>query len=117
MSTILIENSLDYKGLLFLIAPVSILLFLEFFYLESKSDDFINSSSVIIRSIRESNVERKLPFLILSTRNRLVLYDSIARLLRFFVGHLSGKSVFTGATLRAGFRLRYYSYCYRAANR
>ncbi len=116
-STILIENSLDYKGLLFLMAPVDILLFLEFFYLESKSDDFINSSSVIARSIRESNVGGRLFSPILSIRNRLGLYDSMARLLRFFVGHLSGKSVFTGATLRAGFRLRYYNYCCRAVNR
>src|SRR6266536_6464293 len=109
----LIENSLDYKGLLFLMAPVNILLFLEFFYLEFKCDDFINSSSVIARSIRESNVGEKLLSPILSTRNRLNLCDSIARLLRFFVGYFSGKSVFTDATLRAGFRLRYYSYCYR----
>src|SRR6266498_1419536 len=113
----LIENSLDYKGLLFLMASVNILLFLKFFYLEPKSDDFINSSNVIVRSIRESNVGGKLPFPVLSTRNRLGLCDSIARLLRFFVGYFSGKSVFTGATLRAGFRLRYYSYCCRAANR
>ena len=56
MFTILIENSLDYKGLLFLIAPVNILLFLEFFYLKSKSDDFINFNSVIIRSIRKNNI-------------------------------------------------------------
>src|SRR6266487_5222551 len=106
----LIENSLDYKGLLFLMAPVGMLLFLEFFYLESKSDDFINSSSVIIRSIRESNVGGRLSFSILNTRNRLGFCDSIARLLRFFVGYLSGKNIFTGATLRAGFRLRYYSH-------
>src|SRR6266511_3425114 len=104
---ILIENNLDYKSLLFLIAPVNILLFLEFFYLESKSDDFINSSNVITRSIRESNIEGRLPFPVLSIRNRL----------GFFVKHLSGKSIFTGATLRAGFRLRYYNYCCRVVNR
>src|SRR6266498_2752846 len=113
----LIENSLNYKDLLFLIAPVDMLLFLEFFYLESKSDDFINSSSVIIRSIRESNVRGRLPFPALSTRNRLDFCDSITKLLRFFVGHPNRKSAFTGATLRAGFRLRYYNYYYRAANR
>src|SRR6266536_1081198 len=113
----LIENNLDYKGLLFLMAPVSILLFLKFFYLEFKSDNFIDSSSVIIRSIRENNVGGRLFFPILSIRNRLGLCDSMARLLRFFVGHLSGKSVFTGATLRADFRLRYYSHCCRAGNR
>src|SRR6266536_400389 len=101
MFTILIENSLDYKGLLFLMASVGMLLFLKFFYLESKSDDFINSSSVIIRSIRESNVGRRLPFPILSTRNKLGLCDSMIRLLRFFVRYSSGKSVFTGAMLRA----------------
>ncbi len=113
----LIENSLDYKGLLFLMASVDILLFLKFFYLESKSDDFIDFSSVIIRSIRESNVGGRLLFSVLSIRNRLGLCDSMVRLLRFFVGYPSGKSVFTGATLRAGFRLRYCSYCCRAANR
>src|SRR6266498_5091852 len=113
----LIKNSLDYKGLLFLMAPVSILLFLEFFYLEFKSDDFINSSSVITKNIRESNVGGRLSFPALNTRNRLGLCDSMVRLLRFFVGHPSGKSAFTGATLRAGFRLRYYSHCCRAANR
>src|SRR6266536_4255391 len=96
---------------------VDILLFLKFFYLKSKSDDFINSSSVIIKSIRESNIEGKLLFPILSIRNRLGLYDNIARLLRFFVRYLSGKSIFSGATLRAGFRLRYYNYYYRATNR
>ncbi len=117
MSTILIENSLDYKDLLFLIAPVSILLFLKFFYLEFKSDDFIDSNNVITKNIRESNVRGRLPFSILNIRNRLGLYDNIAKLLRFFVRYPSGKSVFTGATLRAGFRLRYYSYYYRAANR
>src|SRR6266498_2835085 len=105
MSTILIENSLDYKSLLFLIAPVGILLFLEFFYLEFKSDDFINSNSVIIKNIKESNVGGRLPSLILSTRNRLGLCDNMVRLLRFFFGYLRGKSAFTGATLRAGFRL------------
>ncbi len=101
----LIENSLDYKGLLFLMAPVNILLFLEFFYLEFKSDDFINSSSVIIRSIRESNVGGRLLSPILNIRNRLGFCDNITRLLRFFVEHPSGKSAFTGATLKAGFRL------------
>ena len=101
----LIENSLNYKDLLFLIAPVDMLLFLEFFYLEFKSDDFINSSSVIIRSIRESNVKKRLFSLVLSTRNKLGLYDSMVRLLRFFVGYPSENSVFTGATLRAGFWL------------
>src|SRR6266536_4827058 len=117
MFTMLIENNLNYKGLLFLIAPINILLFLEFFYLEFKSDDFINSNSVITRSIKESNVEEKLPSPALSTRNRLGFCDSITRLLRFFVRHPSGKSAFTGATLRAGFRLRYYNHYYRAANR
>ena len=99
----LIENSLNYKGLLFLMAPVYILLFLEFFYLESKSDDFINSSNVITRSIGERIVRGRLSFSILSTRNRLGLCDYIARLLRFFVGHSSGNNTFTGATLRTGF--------------
>src|SRR6266536_3454437 len=107
----LIENSLDYKNLLFLMVSISMLLFLEFFYLEFKSDDFINSSSVIIRSIRESNIGGKLSFPVLSTRNRLGFCDSIIKLLRFFVGYFSGKSVFTSATLRAGFRLRYYNHC------
>ena len=98
-------------------ASVGMLLFLKFFYLESKSDDFINSSSVIIRSIRESNVGGRLFSPVLSTRNRLGLYDNIIRLLRFFVKHPNGKNAFTGATLRAGFRLRYYNHCYRATNR
>jgi len=98
-------------------APVSILLFLEFFYLEPKSDDFINSSNVIIKNIKENIVEKKLSFPALSTRNRLDLCDNIAKLLRFFVRYLSRNSTSTGATLRAGFRLRYYSYYYRAANR
>ncbi len=96
---------------------VGMLLFLEFFYLESKNDDFINFNNVIIKNIRESNVGRRLPFSILSTRNRLDLCDSIIRLLRFFVEYLSGKSIFTGATLRVGFRLRYYNYSCRAINR
>ena len=113
----LIENSLDYKSLLFLMASVGILLFLEFFYLEPKSDDFINSSNVITRSIGERIVRGRLSFSILSTRNRLGLCDNMIKLLRFFVEHSSGKSVFTGATLRAGFRLRYYSHCCRATNR
>src|SRR6266498_3712781 len=112
----LIENSLDYKSLLFLMTSVGILLFLEFFYLEFKSDDFINFSSVIIRNIRESNVGGKLPFSILSIRNRLGLCDNMARLLRFFVGYFSENNTFTGATLRAGFWLRYYNHYYRAAN-
>src|SRR6266536_4930098 len=99
----LIENSLNYKSLLFLMAPVGILLFLKIFYLEFKSNDFINSSSVIVRSIRESNVGGRLFFSILSIRNRLGLCDNIIRLLRFFVRYLNGKSVFTGATLKAGF--------------
>src|SRR6266511_1057982 len=113
----LIENSLNYKGLFFLMAPVGILLFLKFFYLESKSDDFINSSSIIIRSIRESNVGGRLFFPTLNTRNRLGFCDSMVKLLRFFVKHPNGKNTFTGATLKAGFRLRYYIYYYRAANR
>jgi len=96
---------LDYKGLLFLMAPVGMLLFLEFFYLEFKSDDFINSSSVITKNIRENNVGGRLFFPILSTRNRLGLCDNMVKLLRFIVRHPSGKSAFTGATLRAGFRL------------
>ncbi len=115
--TILIENSLDYKSLLFLMASVCMLLFLEFFYLKFKSDDFINSSSVIARNIRESNIRGRLFFPILSIRNRLDLCDSMVRLLRFFVGYFSGNSIFTGAILRAGFQLRYYNYCCRAANR
>jgi len=77
----LIENSLDYKGLLFLIAPINILLFLEFFYLEFKSDDFINSSSIIIRNIKENIVGGRLFFSVLSIRNRLGLCDGIVRLL------------------------------------
>ena len=86
-------------------ASVSILLFLEFFYLESKSDDFINSNNIITRSIRESNVGERLSSPILSTRNRLNLCNIITKLLRFFVEYLSEKSAFTGATLRADFRL------------
>src|SRR6266536_1138710 len=117
MSTILIENSLDYKDLLFLIAPVGILLFLKFFYLELKSDDFIDSSSVITRNIKKNNVGGRLLFPALSIRNRLNLCDNIVRLLRFFVRYPNGKNIFTGATLRAGFRLRYYNHCCRAANR
>src|SRR6266498_4066184 len=117
MSTILIENSLDYKGLFFLMAPVNILLFLEFFYLEFKSDDFIDSRNVIVKNIKKNNVGGRLLFPVLNIRNRLDLCDSIVRLLRFFVGYLSGKNIFTGVTLRAGFRLRYYNYCCRAANR
>ncbi len=102
-SMMLIENSLDYKGLFFLIAPVSILLFLKFFYLEPKSDDFIDFNSVITRNIRESNVGGKLPSSALSIRNRLGLCDNITRLLRFFVRHLNENNVFISATLRAGF--------------
>ena len=94
---------MDYKGLLFLMTPVNILLFLEFFYLESKSDDFINSSNVITRSIRESNIEGRLPFPVLSIRNRLGFCDNIVRLLRFFIRHPNRNSIFTGTTLRAGF--------------
>ncbi len=117
MFTRLIENNLDYKDLLFLMTPVNILLFLKFFYLEFKSDDFINSSSVIIKNIRESNVGGRLLSPTLNIRNKLGLYDNITRLLRFFVGYSSGKSAFTSATLRVGFRLRYYNYYCRAANR
>jgi len=102
-STILIENILDYKSLLFLMASVYILLFLEFFYLKSKSDDFVNSSSVIIRNIRENIIGGRLFFPGLSTRNRLGLCDDMIRLLRFFVKYPSRNSVFTGTTLRAGF--------------
>ena len=98
-------------------ASVYMLLFLKFFYLKFKSDDFVDSSSVIIRSIGESIVGGRLFFPVLSTRNKLGLCDSMVRLLRFFVMYPSGNSVFTGATLRAGFRLRYYSHCCRAANR
>src|SRR6266536_1952192 len=97
---ILIENNLDYKSLLFLIAPINILLFLKIFYLESKSDDFIDSSNIIIKSIRESNIGGRLSFPALSIRNKLDLCDSMTRLLRFFVGYPSGKNVFTGAMLR-----------------
>src|SRR6266536_4306282 len=104
MSTILIENSLNYKNLLFLIAPVSILLFLKFFYLKPKSDDFINSNNVITRSIGESIVGGRLFFSVLITRNRLGFCDDIARLLRFFVGYPSRNSTFTGAMLKTGFR-------------
>src|SRR6266498_4693782 len=113
----LIENSLDYKDLLFLMAPVNILLFLEFFYLESKSDDFVNFNNVITKSIRESNVRGRLSFPTLNTRNRLGFCDSMVKLLRFFVGYSNGKSIFTGATLRAGFRLRYYNHYCRTTNR
>ena len=91
-------------------APINILLFLKFFYLKSKSDDFINSNNVITRNIKKSNVERKLPSPTLNTRNKLGLCDSMVRLLRFFVRHPNGNNIFTGATLRAGFRLRYYNY-------
>ncbi len=98
-------------------APVNILLFLEFFYLEFKSDDFINSNNVIIKNIKESNVGERLLFPILNIRNRLSLCDSMARLLRFFVRHPNGKSAFTGATLKTDFRLRYYNHCYRTINR
>ncbi len=83
--------------------PVSILLFLKFFYLEFKSDDFINSNNVIIKSIRKNNVGERLPSPALNTRNRLDLYDSIVRLLRFFVRYLNENNIFTGATLRADF--------------
>src|SRR6266498_4304630 len=107
MFTRLIENNLDYKDLLFLMAPVNILLFLKFFYLKLKSDNFINSNNVIARNIRENNVKRKLPFPALNTRNRLGLCDNMIRLLRFFVGYPSEKNTFTGATLKADFRLRY----------
>ena len=103
MFIILIENSLDYKGLLFLMASVYILLFLEFFYLESKSDDFIDSNNVITRSIGERIIRERLSFPILSTRNRLGFCDDMIRLLRFFVKYPSRNSVFTGTTLRAGF--------------
>ncbi len=102
-STMLIENSLDYKSLFFWMASVYMLLFLELFYLKFKSDDFVNSSSIIIRSIGESIVEGRLFFSALNTRNRLGLCDGMVRLLRFFVGYPSRNSVFTGATLRAGF--------------
>ena len=84
-------------------APVNILLFLEFFYLKFKSDDFINFSSVITKNIKKNNVKKRLPFPTLNTRNKLDFYDSIARLLRFFVRYSSRNSAFTGATLRAGF--------------
>src|SRR6266498_2067566 len=97
--------------------PVNILLFLEFFYLESKSDDFINSNNVIIRSIRESNVEERLLSSTLSIHNRLDLYDNMVRLLRFFVGYPSGKSAFTGFFFQAEDGIRYYNHCCRAANR
>ncbi len=80
------------------------LLFLELFYLKSKSDDFVDSSNVIARSIRESIIGGRLFFPNLNTRNRLGLCDVIVRLLRFFVRHLSRNSAFT-------------NYCYRAANR
>ncbi len=103
MFTILIENSLNYKGLLFLMAPVYILLFLEFFYLESKSDDFINSNNVITRSIGERIIRGRLFFSVLNTRNRLGFCDDITRLLRFFIRHPNRNSIFTGTTLRAGF--------------
>src|SRR6266536_994825 len=117
MFTMLIENNLDYKGLLFLIAPVNILLFLEFFYLESKSDDFINSNSVITRSIGESIVGKRLSFPALNTYNKLDFCDNMIRLLRFFVRHPNKNNISTSATLRAGFRLQYYNHCCRAANR
>ena len=113
----MIENNLDYKGLFFLIAPVGMLLFLEFFYLELKSDDFVNSNNVITKNIGESIVGGRLFFQNLNICNRLDLCDSIVRLLRFFVKHPSGNSAFTGATLGAGFWLRHCSYCCRAANR
>ena len=99
----LIENSLDYKNLLFLMASVCMLLFLKLFYLKFKSDDFVDSNSVITRNIRESIIRKRLFFPSLNTRNRLGLYDDMVRLLRFFVGHPSRNSVFTGAMLRAGF--------------
>jgi len=102
-STILIENSLDYKSLLFLIASVCMLLFLEFFYLKFKSDDFVDSSNVIIKSIRESIIGERLFSPGLNIYNKLDFCDSIIRLLRFFVGYLSRNSIFMGAILRAGF--------------
>ncbi len=82
---------------------VYILLFLEFFYLKFKSDDFVDFNSVIIKSIKESIIGGRLFFPGLNTRNKLDLYDSIAKLLRFFVGYFSRNSASTGATLRAGF--------------
>jgi len=94
---------LDYKSLLFLMASVYILLFLEFFYLKFKSDDFVNSNSVITRSIKKSIIGGRLFFPSLSIRNRLDLYDGIIRLLRFFVRYSSRNSAFTGAILRADF--------------
>ena len=58
----LIKNSLDYKGLLFLMAPVGILLFLKKFYLEPKSDDFVDSNNIITRNIRENIIGGRLSF-------------------------------------------------------
>ncbi len=84
-------------------ASVYILLFLELFYLNSKSDDFVDFNNVIIKSIRKSIVGGRLFFPALNTRNKLGFCDNIVRLLRFFVEHLSGNNAFTGATLRAGF--------------
>src|SRR6266508_3058449 len=109
----LIENNLDYKSLLFLMTSIYILLFLEFFYLKFKSDDFVDSNSEIIRSIRENIIGGRLSFPGLSIRNTLGLCDNIIKLLRYFVGHPSRNSIFTGATLRAGFWLRYYNHCCR----
>ncbi len=43
-------------------ALIDMLLFLEFFYLEFKSDDFVDSSSVITKNIEESIIEGKLFF-------------------------------------------------------
>ncbi len=84
-------------------ASVCMLLFLELFYLKSKSDDFVDSSSVITRSIKKSIIEKRLSFPNLSTRNRLSLCDSMVRLLRFFVKHPRRNNTSTDATLRAGF--------------
>ncbi len=84
-------------------ALVYILLFLEFFYLKFKSDDFVNFNSVIINNIKKNIIGGRLFFPGLNTRNKLSLYNNIARLLRFFVGYFSGNNVSTGAILKAGF--------------
>ncbi len=84
-------------------ASVGILLFLEFFYLESKNDDFINSSTVITKNIKENNVGKRLSSPTLSIRNRLNLCDNIARLLRFFVGYSNGKKYLYGRDVKSGF--------------
>ena len=81
------------------------LLFLKFFYLESKSDDFIDSNNVIIRSIEENIIEEKLSFSALNIRNRLGFCDNIIRLL-----HSSLDTLAEIVFLRARYWERVFNY-------